>query len=193
MVDIDHFKKFNDTYGHQVGDNVLQQVAALLRKTMRESDLVGRFGGEEMAVVLPGTEATEACLASERARRAIEQAVFTYGRQQLQVTVSVGAAQCLTAETATRLIKRTDEALYAAKKAGRNRAYWHDGHACRLVGGAPEIVPAETASLRGDTPPPTGFLVNRHSACDTESFAQVCQDLRRRLEQVSGGLEQLGG
>ena len=101
MIDIDHFKKFNDTYGHQVGDAVLQQVAALLRKTMRESDFVGRFGGEEMAVVLPGTEATEACLAAERARHVDRRSRYSLTDvQQLHVTVSVGAAQCLTAETA---------------------------------------------------------------------------------------------
>ena len=110
MIDIDHFAKFNDTYGHQAGDAVLQQVAGLLRKTMCESDLVGRFGGEEMAVVLPGTNAPEVCRAAERARRAIDDASFTFEGKRLHVTVSVGAAQCQDTETAERLVKRADEA-----------------------------------------------------------------------------------
>ncbi len=65
MIDIDHFKSFNDTHGHQAGDSVLTQVAGLLKRTMRESDLVGRFGGEEFAVILPGTDSADACRAAE--------------------------------------------------------------------------------------------------------------------------------
>ena len=174
MIDIDHFKKFNDTYGHQAGDAVLQQVAGLLRKTMRESDLVGRFGGEEWAVVMPGTEDQEACLAAERARQAIHNASFTHEGQRMQVTVSVGAAQCQEDELAEGLIKRADEALYAAKQAGRNRAFWHDTVSCHCVGGCTE--------LPADTPVPSSPAKPGRS---TESFAEVCQDLRRRLEEVT--------
>ncbi len=180
MIDIDHFKKFNDTYGHQAGDDVLQQVAALLRETMRESDFVGRFGGEEIVVILPGTEADQACLAAERARMAIQSAQLTHQQLLLQVTVSVGAAECLTSESAAHLIKRADEALYAAKQNGRNRAYWHDGYACRIVGGpadAPPDVPADPQPQNSDDVHVEAQL--------QESFARVCQDLRRRLEEVS--------
>ncbi len=180
MIDIDRFKRLNDTYGHQAGDAVLQQVAALLRVTMRESDLVGRFGGEEIAVILAGAEARDACLAAERARQAVEQACFTHDRQKLNVSVSVGAAQCMPNEAAAHLVKRADEALYAAKQNGRNRAYWHDGHACRLVGGA-----ATDQELLDDTLVAELSTLVSQPAVKQESFARVCQDLRRRLEEVS--------
>jgi diguanylate cyclase len=180
MIDIDHFKKFNDTYGHQAGDAVLQQVAVLLRQTMRESDFVARFGGEEMAVILPGAEANDACLAAERTRQIIEEAAFTHELRQLHATVSVGAAQCLTNETAAHLIKRADEALYAAKQNGRNQAYWHDGHACRKVGGP---VTAETE--RREPVRTRREEEATEPVVSQESFARVCQDLRRRLEEVS--------
>ncbi len=180
MIDIDHFKKFNDSYGHQAGDAVLQQVAALLRQAMRESDFVARFGGEEIAVILPGTEANDACLAAERARQVIEEAQFPHEMRLLRVTVSVGTAQCLPNETAARLMKRADEALYVAKQNGRNLAYWHDGQTCQRVGGTLETGTvqrsASAAGTKNGLPEP---------AVAPESFAKVCQDLRRRLEEVS--------
>ncbi len=180
MIDIDHFKKFNDTYGHQAGDAVLQQVAKLLRQTMRESDFVARFGGEELAVILPGAEADEACLAAERARHVIEDAPFTHELRKLHVTVSIGAAQCLMHETAGHLVKRADEALYVAKQQGRNLAYWHDGHQSRRVGG-----PVEAWSPQRDSSAAQQESDRSESVVSPESFARVCQDLRRRLEEVS--------
>jgi diguanylate cyclase len=193
MVDIDQFKRFNDTHGHTIGDLVLRGVAERLRRTMRESDVVVRFGGEEMSVILPGITIREACQAAHRARLAIEQARFTTPNGQLCVTVSVGVAQCLEAELASRLVQRADEALYAAKQAGRNRAYWHRGDHCLPV------IPAETvlshdgtdADRVGDSSPQASLdrpaMVNgagTSAANSSESFAQVCHDLRRRLEQV---------
>src|SRR5581483_10465516 len=117
LVDIDHFKRVNDSYGHQVGDQVLQQVAELL----------ARFGGEEFMLLLPNTTRAQATAIAERLCRNVERHPFVAsGVQNLTVTVSIGVA-CLENEPAdlpapgARLFKQADAALYAAKQAGRNR------------------------------------------------------------------------
>lgn len=149
MIDVDHFKKFNDTHGHQAGDEVLRGVAAVLRRNARDSDLVARYGGEEFAMVFPGLPASEAFGAVERVRQAIEQARFHFQGTELRVTASLGLAEILAAEENARLIERADEALYASKKAGRNCAHWHDGRAIHAIGApaggqAPPSPPPET-------------------------------------------------
>lgn len=141
LLDVDHFKKFNDTHGHQAGDAVLKGVAATLRQTMREMDIIARYGGEEFAAILPVTNLQEACRAAERARAAVAAAMYEFEDQKLRVTISVGAAQILTTDTTGLLIKRADEALYASKAAGRNCVQFHDGQQC-----LPPAPPAESAA-----------------------------------------------
>ena len=133
IFDIDRFKTFNDTHGHQAGDEVLRSVGKLLVKTARQMDLPCRYGGEEFAVVLASTEIREARVAAERFRTAIEQAVVKFGGQQLSVTASIGVAQISERDDPANLIRRADEALYRCKEAGRNCAYWHDGRQCLPV------------------------------------------------------------
>ncbi|ADH85632.1 sensor domain-containing diguanylate cyclase [Desulfurivibrio alkaliphilus] len=123
MLDIDHFKKVNDTYGHRAGDAVLQQLSGLLKKQARAIDRVCRYGGEELALILPETDREAARQTAERLRRHVEKCCFaTCGQQEIGVTVSIGAATCpdaaISAET---LVNAADRALYAAKRAGRNR------------------------------------------------------------------------
>ena len=123
MLDVDHFKKFNDTYGHQTGDRVLQLVAASLRSAIRTMDFVARYGGEEFAVIAPecSTEGAEAL--GERLRSAVEKTVFTINGKKLQVTISAGAA-CAHWPSHPKLdpdlIRDADTMLYEAKGAGRN-------------------------------------------------------------------------
>ncbi len=121
MVDIDHFKTFNDTNGHAAGDLALQQVARLLRENVRPNDRVYRYGGEEFCVLLPETDATEAAQVAERVRRAVEGATIPGGEHQPggRVTISVGVAD--TALGHDDLVERADAALYGAKESGRNR------------------------------------------------------------------------
>lgn len=122
MIDIDHFKRFNDQYGHLVGDVVLKQTAEIIKKNTRELDLVGRYGGEEFAVLLVETDQSGASLAAERIRSAIAEKSFKAYDENLNVTVSIGCATFPKAEADPRaIVDVADRALYEAKHAGRNR------------------------------------------------------------------------
>jgi diguanylate cyclase len=124
MIDIDHFKKFNDSYGHQVGDQVLRLVAKVLQENVRDHDLAARYGGEELTAVLPGADLGVCAEVAERIRRRISEARLTRrttGQEIASVTVSIGVAQFRLAESAEAMIERCDRALYQAKRLGRNR------------------------------------------------------------------------
>jgi len=122
MIDIDHFKNINDTYGHPQGDVVLQELAGLLRRYGRQDDILARYGGEEFVVALVETNEQGAALAAERIRRAVETHEFELDGQRVPITVSVGVANFPgDANTKKDLIAHADQALYAAKRAGRNR------------------------------------------------------------------------
>jgi diguanylate cyclase len=131
--DIDHFKQFNDAHGHQTGDEVLRGVARVLRRTVRDMDLVARYGGEEFAVILPETLVGDAVKSLERMRQAIEVARFRVSQVELRVTMSFGVAQLIDGEEAAALVRRADAALYASKDAGRNCGHWHDGQQIHAV------------------------------------------------------------
>nr|WP_319777104.1 diguanylate cyclase [uncultured Sphaerochaeta sp.] len=119
MVDIDHFKRVNDTYGHQKGDEVISAIAGICSRTLRGNDILGRFGGEEFIILLFNTTGKNAVMTMDRIRRKI-QAMEIPGIK-IPVTVSVGVSIRSTDDTVNSLIKRADEALYDAKNSGRNR------------------------------------------------------------------------
>jgi diguanylate cyclase (GGDEF)-like protein/PAS domain S-box-containing protein len=121
MVDIDHFKRVNDTHGHEAGDEVLKGVAEALRSTARGADLVARFGGEEFVLVLPDTSAELAVRIAERLRVAIEALSTDVGGQVIRVTASFGVAQRAAQDSQLEVLERADAALYSSKKDGRNR------------------------------------------------------------------------
>ncbi len=121
MADIDHFKRVNDTCGHDAGDLVLQQFASIVRGTVRPADFFGRYGGEEF-MVLCGAGLEEAAEIAERARRAVSAAqVKVSGDRSISITASFGVAEYVPGEDVTSLVKRADSALYAAKQKNRNR------------------------------------------------------------------------
>lgn len=125
MIDIDFFKKINDSYGHLTGDEVLKRVGKILtaRGIFRDEDIVGRFGGEEFAVVLPGASAEDAVLPAERFRNAVKDQVFTDSEgNEFKITVSIGISVYYeTDEKIDLMINRADKALYNAKENGRNK------------------------------------------------------------------------
>lgn len=123
MVDIDHFKKVNDTYGHQQGDAVLVAVSDLLRASLRQYDLAARFGGEEFTLVLPDTEMAQATEVAERIRAAASARSFTGSLKDLKLTLSLGVAAFPhgNIKSVDDLIREADYALYNAKRSGRNR------------------------------------------------------------------------
>jgi diguanylate cyclase len=143
LIDIDHFKKFNDRYGHSAGDSVLQTVAQTLQNTIRKADLVARIGGEEFAIILPGINFEEAKDVAERMRRLIEAQKCSYEGLVLKVTVSLGFSQLLPNEDSASLTKRADAALYSSKEAGRNCVHYHDGVTCQRYGSGVHTNPSE--------------------------------------------------
>jgi diguanylate cyclase (GGDEF)-like protein len=123
MVDVDHFKKFNDSYGHDAGDGILKMVARIIESDIRSGDVVCRYGGEEFMLVAPGTGLNDAARLGERVRRTIEATQVPWGEQQFQVTVSIGVATWPMAGVSVceELISAADQALYNAKESGRNQ------------------------------------------------------------------------
>jgi diguanylate cyclase (GGDEF)-like protein len=121
ILDLDHFKRVNDTLGHQAGDQVLRAASGVISRQVRASDIAIRFGGEEMMVFLPGSNAPGARLVAERIRCAIAAFNTTDISPTLKMSVSIGVAQRLKDETLDELTRRADEALYRAKHNGRNR------------------------------------------------------------------------
>ncbi len=121
MIDIDFFKKVNDTYGHASGDEVLRTVASVIKAQLRESDIPARYGGEEFAVLLPYTHIDEAKIVGERLRKAVEETTVSLDNLNINVTISMGLAEFRQDESGEELFAQADKALYKAKESGRNR------------------------------------------------------------------------
>ena len=120
MLDIDHFKRVNDTYGHLAGDRVIKQVASLLASGVRQADLLGRYGGEEFCILLTGIDQEHLAMILERLRAAVESTPIAHEDQSLSVTISLGATLAL-GDSLQAMIDRADACLYHAKQGGRDR------------------------------------------------------------------------
>ncbi len=123
VIDIDHFKKINDTYGHDVGDKVLKQMSDLCGRSLRANDFIGRLGGEEFVIALLYTDQVTALLTAERLRQTIAKAKFNVEGAKIQMTISIGVSSLENADdTLDTILKSGDKAMYRAKDLGRNRA-----------------------------------------------------------------------
>ena len=208
MADVDHFKKFNDTYGHPMGDEVLRGMAKLLRRKMREMDLVARYGGEEFTVIMPGTKSEEAGKAALRACEALERHCFNHEGKEVQVTASFGVAEVSLTANGAAIVGRADRALYAAKNDGRNCVYLDDGANVRRVVAhkppssvaptaeppatadpAQTVVPETLASkVKADERQPQAFLTTElHLPKDLPSRTAFCQQVRNRTAEWQRG------
>ncbi len=123
MIDIDHFKKVNDTFGHTEGDKVLREISGLLKTSVRKKDTVARYGGEEFILILPEAGIEESFMIAERIRRLVENTPFEVGHARINLTVSSGISNFPShrARSKEELVKMADQALYDAKRGGRNQ------------------------------------------------------------------------
>ena len=125
LFDIDHFKQINDTRGHQAGDKVIRRMADILRDNLRETDIAGRYGGEEFGVILIDTDVEGALVFTERLRRQVEATATSYDGEDIHCTISLGVATCGTTISPVEWLEQADKALYQAKQDGRNRSRHH--------------------------------------------------------------------
>lgn len=122
MLDIDHFKKVNDTYGHPAGDEVIKTLGVIIKKAIRETDIAGRYGGEEFAIILPDTPVANVEFVAERIRRLVEKCTVVYDEINISFTISIGIAGFKQSfKESTQWLDTADKALYQAKETGRNR------------------------------------------------------------------------
>lgn len=178
LLDVDHFKKFNDTHGHQAGDEVLRCVAKTLRSLTREMDLACRYGGEEFAVILPATRARDLAPLVDRIRTSIAASTVLFEGKKLSVTASFGLAEIAPGDSVASLLKRSDEALYASKDAGRNCAHLNEGGAnLNFTPGSTPAAPAEMMT------PHLDVLPNR---------TKFAEELRRRIAEAKRTSAQVG-
>ncbi|WLI87695.1 diguanylate cyclase [Massilia sp. R2A-15] len=178
LLDIDYFKRINDTYGHTAGDMVLKEFATTVQRQIRESDSFGRYGGEEFLLMLPQTSLDEAIVLAERVRISIEKMMFGDIARDLTVTVSIGVAEFRFGESIGQTVARADEALYQAKSGGRNRvvSYGEQTEVAPVLATAeaerlgPPTLPALRVFQAAQSDPLTGAL-NRSMLRDRLSHA----------------------
>lgn len=195
LLDVDHFKRFNDQYGHVVGDRVLAGIGRALRTAVRREDAVARYGGEEFAVLLAGTSLEQAARAAQNVCEAISRLAIDHNGTKLFITASGGLAMIQSKEEAEALFQRADAALYAAKAAGRNCVFLHDGRGCRAITDTParsrpsppsppELAPAEkaVAALKASVEEIAAKALEGNDLPNEKisaELAQTCEDLRR--------------
>jgi diguanylate cyclase len=174
LIDIDFFKKINDTHGHPAGDAVLQDVAAQLRHFAADQFEVARYGGEEFAILL--NEPLELAAKSiDKLRESIQSKVVQADGKSIRVSISCGVSLVLPEERVGKLVRRADEALYSAKQGGRNRVYVHDGKLCRPFGnpGPVSVAPASTTVASG-----------HDGSIEGNALGSRQQRLQQRLEKL---------
>ncbi len=174
LIDIDHFKQINDTYGHPAGDAVLQHISRLITSELGHAYCLARYGGEEFAM-LSTRSSEDTAAALDLLRDKVSKTQVTHDGKVIAVNLSAGAAQIVGDERIGKLVRRADEALYAAKLGGRNRVYLHDGTICRLI-----TQVAVQPQSKDPSPESDAELAIAHS-----SNSRVSERLQRIVEEES--------
>ena len=162
LIDIDHFKKVNDTYGHPAGDAVLKEISVRIRELTSQSMLVARYGGEEFAIIFDG-EVQHAADVMEGLRQTIASKSIVAEGHTISITISSGVARIMSDERIGKLVRRSDEALYSAKIGGRNRVFVHNGVLCESFGGLGNgtVVVKSGDAIATEIPPTSNELEHR--------------------------------
>ncbi len=182
LIDIDHFKHINDTYGHPAGDTVLKQVSHMLKTELRDAACVARYGGEEFAVLSKST-AQETAATLDRLRASLSAIEVKHEENIIKVTLSAGASQIGPDDKIGKLVRRSDEALYAAKLGGRNRVYLHDGTQCHLV---TKVATAEVGVPLAESNANASLDASSETASDlTDVESRLQQRFQRIVEEES--------
>lgn len=182
IIDIDHFKNVNDTFGHQAGDKALQWIADVIGSKTREIDLVCRVGGEEFAVIMPVNTKLESTRAAERIRKAVESDPIRITGQNVNLTISIGITNTLKGDDPSLIFRRCDAALYESKQRGRNCSTFHDGTGCVAV----ENVTAQR------TPRPVQIVDTPESVNVTSSKVMIVDDELSTTKIVKTYLQNAG-
>lgn len=178
LIDIDHFKQINDTYGHQAGDEVLVQLGKLLAEKLPDAYCVARYGGEEFAI-LTHAPLTQAAQELERLRQSIEGHHVSYDGIHVPVTTSGGVAEIQVDDKVGNVVRRSDEALYASKLGGRNRVHLHDSQICRLVTQIAKV-PSDAAKVFAPTAT-EARAESRSQSRVNERLERIVADESRRI------------
>ncbi len=183
LIDIDHFKQINDRYGHPIGDEALKWTARVQSEALRQMDVAARYGGEEFAAILPGTKLSDAGNVAERLRATISAKPFRQGELEFPITVSVGVAVTIPDDAPAAFLKRADDALYAAKQNGRDRAYLHNGAEAVAIQLDKTLVRHAFDSVQqvaiyqggGAVPPPEAFGPMRSNDISAKGISFICE------------------
>ncbi|TWU58106.1 GGDEF domain-containing protein [Rubripirellula reticaptiva] len=183
LLDVDHFKKFNDVYGHRAGDEVLRVVASILHSRLDKYGIVARFGGEEFAVILDGCRVDQAKDLVDAARAAIGAREIVFEDKRLCVNASAGVAELQTGEAPENWLQRADDGLYRSKEAGRNCSHWMDGTTPIKVAASEAIAATQAkAAANSSSTSPTG---EQESATDKKSVSEAVAEAKPKQKMFA--------
>lgn len=187
MIDVDHFKELNDEHGHPAGDQALRAISQRLEDLLAGAGMVARYGGEEFAVIVPAVGGQEARQIAERLRHAVADAPFACEQTHLPISVSLGVTLADLGADPFVAFKRADEALYTAKRSGRNCAFFHDGRQCRRIElNAEDADRPVIAGSHSALPQARANQSKSGKARTEDDFDEISAGVRQRMLEVAG-------